>query len=247
MLPLEHRESHSPNGRVAHLGATRVLGPARREHAACQQVAEPGHEDRVGLQGVERGRLVGGQRPDAAAAGCLRVEVRRVVRGGLGQRAPAGEPVQAREDQAAEREVRVAARVAGLQLGVRARVLAPAARPPGCRSPTRPWRRPRRWAAAGRRTGRTGRSARPARAGGRARPRGTPEPWRRARTGRRPGSSRCGRRPTRRSAGGSRCRRGRRRASARTTRAGRAGSRRRRARCRAAAAGGRRRRARPPG
>src|SRR5689334_25250921 len=64
MLPLEHRESHSPNGLVAHLGATLVLGAAGGEHAACEEVAEPGHEDRVGLQGVERGCLVGGEGPD---------------------------------------------------------------------------------------------------------------------------------------------------------------------------------------
>src|SRR4051794_10043670 len=112
MLPLEHRESHSPNDLVAHLGAARVLGPAGGEHAASEQVAEPRHEDRVGLQRVERGRLIGGEGPDAAPAGRLSVEVGRVVRGGLGQGELAVQAVEAREDEAAEREVRVAARVA---------------------------------------------------------------------------------------------------------------------------------------
>ena len=127
---------------------------------AAQQVAQRAEQHRVGLQ---RGERLAAASP--AAAGCRsaallggharRVAARRLRRLEAAARRRRGPAWMS----AAERQVRVAARVAGLELQVGRFHLAPAegrrdadACTRGCRCPTRPWTRPTRPAAGARRS-----------------------------------------------------------------------------------------------
>ena len=111
------------------LGGKRLrLGPPHRQVAPSQQVTEAAEQQLVLLQLVQRGAHAGRQRPHLAALELRgghpgRVMLRRCARLEL-----PGHPVHPGRDQRTQRQVRVRARVAGLELDVVALLLAPVER-----------------------------------------------------------------------------------------------------------------------